>query len=103
MINAIKDLLIQQILQIHLNKSTMELFSVHYQLKIAIQNNGEFSNECIMRSETMTNTSNFLPEILTDIYDKHRHEWLIGVEIQDVKPFHPNDVSIAEFINAHCH
>jgi hypothetical protein len=80
----------------------MELFSVNYQLKTAIESNGEFTNEYTVRSETMTNTSNFLPEILTDIYDKHRHEWLIGVEIQDVKPFHPNDVSINELINIHC-
>lgn len=62
----------------------MELFTVHYQLKVAVKNNGEFTNEYEIRSEVMTNTSNFLPEILTDIYEKHRREWLIGVEIQDV-------------------
>jgi hypothetical protein len=70
----------------------MILFSVNYQLKLAVKNNGEFTNDYVIKSETMTNTSNFLPEILTDIYDKHRHEWLIGVEIQDVKSFHPSDI-----------
>jgi hypothetical protein len=62
----------------------MELFSIKYQLKISINNYGEFTNECLTRKESMTNTSNYLPEILTDIYEKHRHEWLMGVEIQEV-------------------
>jgi len=70
----------------------MELFSVKYQLKISIDNNGEFTNEYIMRKESMTNTSNYLPEILTDIYEKHRHEWLMGVEIQEVSRFYSTQV-----------
>jgi len=70
----------------------MELFSVNYQLKISINNNGEFSNEYITRTESMTNTSNYLPEILTDIYEKHRHEWLMGVEIQEVTRFYSTEV-----------
>ena len=77
----------------------MELFTINYQLKIAVKNNGEFSNEYVIRSETMTNTSNFLPEILTDIYEKHRHEWLVGVEIQDVTFIETIDVEQQELIH----
>jgi hypothetical protein len=73
----------------------MELFSVHYQLKISINNNGEFTSDYVSRSESMTNTSNYLPEILTDIYEKHRHEWLVGVEIQEVKRFYSTEVESA--------
>ncbi|WP_299253876.1 hypothetical protein [uncultured Cytophaga sp.] len=40
----------------------------------------------------MTNTSNYLPEILTDIYEKHRHEWLMGVEIQEVSRFYATTI-----------
>lgn len=75
----------------------MELFSVNYQLKLSINNNGEFTNEYITRAESMTNTSNYLPEILTDIYQKHRHEWLMGVEIQEVKKFNSKKVEPLEF------
>ncbi len=70
----------------------MELFSVIYQLKISINNNGEFTNEYHTRIESMTNTSNYLPEILTDIYEKHRHEWLMGVEIQEVSRFYATTI-----------
>jgi hypothetical protein len=73
----------------------MELFSVNYQLKISINNNGEFTNQYITRSESMTNTSNYLPEILTDIYERHRHEWLMGVEIQEVKRFYSTEIESA--------
>ncbi|HSY60511.1 MAG TPA: hypothetical protein VK796_01495 [Cytophaga sp.] len=75
----------------------MELFSVNYQLKISINSNGEFTNQYITRSESMTNTSNYLPEILTDIYEKHRHEWLMGVEIQEVKRFYSAEIESATF------
>ncbi len=78
----------------------MELFVVNYQLKVAIKNNGEFVNEYETRSETMTNTSNFLPEVLTDIYEKHRHEWLIGVEIQDVTLVETIDIESRELVHA---
>lgn len=78
----------------------MELFTVNYQLKVAVKNNGEFTNEYDTRSETMTNTSNFLPEILTDIYEKHRREWLIGVEITDVVFIETVDVEHVELVHA---
>lgn len=77
----------------------MELFLINYQLKIAVKNNGEFSNEYDIRTESMTNTSNFLPEILTDIYEKHRHEWLMGVEIQDVTLIDTIDVEQQELVH----
>ena len=77
----------------------MELFLINYQLKTAVKNNGEFSNEYDRRFETMTNTSNFLPEILTDIYEKHRHEWLIGVEIHDVTGIETIDVNQHELVH----
>lgn len=64
----------------------MNSFAVHYQLKVATTNNGEFTNETIMRSETMENSSDYLPEILIDIVEKHRHEWLMGIEIQKIEP-----------------
>lgn len=76
----------------------MELFSVNYQLKISINNNGEFTNEYITRTESMTNTSNYLPEILTDIYEKHRHEWLMGVEIQEVKRFYSEKIESLSYV-----
>ncbi|WP_018343085.1 hypothetical protein [Cytophaga aurantiaca] len=75
----------------------MELFSVNYQLKISINNNGEFTGEYITRTESMTNTSNYLPEILTDIYEKHRHEWLMGVEIREVNRFYSAELESATF------
>ena len=78
----------------------MELFTVNYQLKVAIKNNGEFTHEFETRSETMTNTSNFLPEILTDIHEKHRQEWLIGVEIQDVTFIETVDLEMPELVHA---
>ncbi len=78
----------------------MELFLINYQLKIAVKNNGEFSNEYEIRTETMTNTSNFLPEILTDIYEKHRHEWLMGVEIQEVTLIDTIDIEQYELAHA---
>ncbi|ABG58888.1 hypothetical protein [Cytophaga hutchinsonii] len=77
----------------------MELFLINYQLKIAVKNNGEFSNEYDIRTESMTNTSNFLPEILTDIYEKHRHEWLMAVEIQDVTLIETIDVEQHELVH----
>lgn len=77
----------------------MELFLINYQLKIAVKNNGEFSNEYDIRTETMTNTSNFLPQILMDIYEKHRHEWLIGVEIQEVALVETIDLTQPELIH----
>lgn len=76
----------------------MELFSVNYQLKISINNNGEFTGESITRTESMTNTSNYLPEILTDIYEKHRHEWLMGVEIQEVKRFYSAELESSTLV-----
>ena len=78
----------------------MELFTVNYQLKVAVKNNGEFTNEYEIRSETMTNTSNFLPEILTDIHEKHRQDWLIGVEIQDVTFIETVDVEQIVLVHA---
>jgi len=78
----------------------MELFTVNYQLKVAVKNNGEFTNEYEIRSETMTNTSNFLPEILTDIHEKHRQDWLIGVEIQDVTFIETVDVEQIILVHA---
>jgi len=78
----------------------MELFTVNYQLKVAVKNNGEFTNEYEIRSETMTNTSNFLPEILTDIHEKHRQDWLIGVEIQDVTFIETVDVEQSQLVHA---
>jgi len=78
----------------------MELFTVNYQLKVAVNNNGEFTNEYEVRSESMTNTSNFLPEILTDIHEKHRQEWLIGVEIQDVTFIETVDLEQLELVHA---
>jgi hypothetical protein len=65
----------------------MELFTVHYQLKFSVINHGEFSKEYLTRNDTMINSSNFLPEIFTDIFEKHRHEWVVGVEINEVIPF----------------
>jgi hypothetical protein len=78
----------------------MELFIVNYQLKVAVKNNGEFTNEFEVRSETMTNTSNFLPEILTDIHERHRHEWLIGVEIQNVSFIETIDLEQLQLVHA---
>lgn len=78
----------------------MELFTVNYQLKVAVKNNGEFTNDFEVRSESMTNTSNFLPEILTDIHEKHRQEWLIGVEIQDVTFIETVDLEQLQLVHA---
>ena len=64
----------------------MLLFSIQYQLKVASQNNGEYSDQLSVRIEKITSTSNYLPDIMADIYDKHRGEWLMGVDIQHVLP-----------------
>ena len=71
----------------------MLLFMVRYQLKVASQNNGEYSDQISLRMEKMTTTSNYLPDIMTDIYDKHRGDWLLGVEIQDVQPLHQQSMA----------
>ncbi|MBC7451215.1 MAG: hypothetical protein H7259_06970 [Cytophagales bacterium] len=69
-------------------RKTMLLFSIQYQLKVASHNHGEYSKQISTRVEKMTSTSNYLPDIMADIYDKHRSDWLMGVEIQEVQPLH---------------
>ena len=64
----------------------MNAFAIHYQLKVARTNNGEFTNDIFVRSEIMENSSDYLPEIFVDILEKHRHEWLMGIEIQKIEP-----------------
>lgn len=87
----------QQILKPKTYKA-MLLFSVSYQLKVASQNNGEYSEQISIRLETMTSTSNYLRDIMTDIYNKHRNDWLLGVEIQHVQPLHQ---STLPFVSEH--
>lgn len=65
----------------------MELFIIMYAIKYSVKNNGEYTHENITRKESMIQSSNYLPEIFMDIYEKHRHEWVVGVEIENVIPF----------------
>jgi hypothetical protein len=71
-------------------------FSVRYQLKVAVHNNGEYSDEISVRLERMITTSNYLPDIMADIYEKHRSDYFLGVEIKEVEFLQPSVVHVSE-------
>ena len=61
------------------------LFKVDYLLKTTFINNGEFlidQKEMLLSLYVETNNLN---EIFTDLFDLHRHDGIIGIEILSVE------------------
>jgi hypothetical protein len=61
------------------------LFKVEYQIKLAKNSHGEFTAHSMLVVDSMLSVSNYLPEIFTDIYDKHRGQHILGIEIIGVE------------------
>jgi hypothetical protein len=56
-------------------------YLVEYNVTRTLEGNGEFSNDQIIEKFTMLSVSNDLNEIFTDLFDKHRLDSIIGLEI----------------------
>ena len=56
-------------------------YLIEYNLTKTLEGNGEFSNDQVMEKLTMISVSNDLNEIFTDLFDKHRLDSIIGLEI----------------------
>ncbi|HEY8402718.1 MAG TPA: hypothetical protein VIK89_15725 [Cytophagaceae bacterium] len=62
-----------------------QFYEVSYLLKTAGQGHGEYHDEKEVKICTCLSESNDLNEIFTDLFDKHRMEGLIGIEILSVQ------------------
>jgi hypothetical protein len=61
------------------------MYLVEYKLKLAKDSHGEFSKQHILVQDTIHSVTNYLPELFTDIYDKHRGQYVMGIEVIEVK------------------
>jgi hypothetical protein len=59
-------------------------FKIEYNLTKTVEGNGEFSMNQIVERKTYTTTSNDLNEIFTDLFELHRLDSLIGIEILSI-------------------
>jgi hypothetical protein len=59
-------------------------FKIEYNLTRTVEGNGEFSMNQIVERKTYNTTSNDLNEIFTDLFEIHRFDSLIGIEILSI-------------------
>jgi hypothetical protein len=61
------------------------LFKIDYSLKTTSTNNGEFVREQKVNQFSIYTETNDLNEIFTDLFDLHRYDGIIGIEIIGVE------------------
>jgi len=59
-------------------------YKIEYNLTKTVEGNGEFSMNQIVERNTYYSTSNDLNEIFTDLFDLHRFDSILGLEILNV-------------------
>lgn len=58
-----------------------ENYLIEYHVTKTMEGNGEFSNNQTLERHTETSTTNDLNEIFTELFDRHRFDSIIGIEI----------------------
>jgi hypothetical protein len=56
-------------------------YRVEYYVTRTLEGNGEFSKDQIVEKHSIFSVTNDLNEIFTDLFDKHRLESILGLEI----------------------
>ncbi len=65
-------------------------YKIRYSVTIAPDSNGEFSHNQNVLVQTLKSETNDLNEIFTDLFDLHRNEHLVGLEILSVRESQPD-------------
>ena len=63
-------------------------YRVRYSVTTTLQKHGEYDGAQKVAVYTMMSVSNDLNEIFTDLFDQHRNESIIGLEILSVVSVH---------------
>lgn len=59
-------------------------YKVDYRVKTTSSGNGEFSHEQVGQLHSHVSVSDDLGEVFTDLFDLHRNDYLVGLEILSI-------------------